>query len=115
MERRILAVFARELRKKIEVEGAGALERTDWAERLSEFGFEMDCGHSFEQRYGLVLGDADRLKREIARIDDVQVLGNAVFSQCRYITHWAMSPCSREIEWLTLALVRLEGISRMQS
>ena len=71
----------------------------------------MDCGHSYEELYGLALYDAQALRRELARIDDVQTLGNAVFSQCRYITHWLMGPCEQELDWLEIVLGRLEELA----
>lgn len=112
MEGRDVARCARIIRKMIEKQGATALERIDWAESFRELGFEMGCGHSYEGRYGLALHDVRGLRRELERIDDVQTLGNAVFSQCRYITHWSMGPCERELDWLEIALGRLEELTR---
>lgn len=112
METRGIAKYAHKLRFAIEERGAAALERDDWAARFRELGFEMDCDHSYEELYGLALYDAQSLRRELARIDDVQALGNAVFSQCRYITHWLMGPCEQELDWLEIALGRLEELAR---
>lgn len=112
MELHDVAKYARKLRLAIEERGAVALECDDWAVRFRELGFEMDCGHSYEELYGLALYDAQGLRRELERIDDVQTLGNAVFSQCRYITHWSMGPCERELDWLGIALGRLEELTR---
>ena len=92
-------------------QGAAALERVDWAERFWGLGFRMDCGHSYEERYGIALHDVRGLRRELSRIDDVQTLGDACFSQCRYITHWAMGPCDDPVEWLGVALARLEELA----
>lgn len=111
MEGRDVARFARELRERIEGQGAAALERVDWAERFWGLGFRMDCGHSYEERYDIALHDVRGLRRELARIDDVQTLGDACFSQCRYITHWAMGPCDDLVEWLGVALARLEELA----
>lgn len=111
MEGRDVARFARELRERIEEQGAAALERVDWAERFWGLGFRMDCGHSYEERYGIALHDVRGLRRELSRIDDVQMLGDACFSQCRYITHWAMGPCDEQVEWLGVALARLEELA----
>ena len=58
MEPHNVAKYARKLRLAIEERGAAALERDDWAARFQEFGFEMDCGHSYEELYGLALHDA---------------------------------------------------------
>lgn len=112
METRDVAKCTRKLRLAIEERGAAALERDDWATRFRELGFEMDCGHSYEEFYGLSLYDARGLRHELVRIDDVQTLGNAVFSQCRYITRWSMGPCDREVDWLEIALGRLEELTR---
>lgn len=111
MEGRDVARFAHELREKIEGRGAVALERTDWAERFWELGFKMDCGHSYEERYGLALHDVQGLRHKLACIDDLQTLGDACFSQCRYITHWAMGSCDEQVEWLGVALARLEELA----
>lgn len=75
MELHDVAKYARKLRLAIEERGAVALERDDWAVRFRELGFEMDCGHSYEELYGLALYDAQGLRRELERIDDVQTLG----------------------------------------
>ena len=111
MEGRDVARFARELRERIEGRGAAALDRFDWAERFRGLGFRMDCGHSYEERYGLALHDVRGLRGELSRVDDAQTLGDACFSQCRYITHWAMGPCNDLVEWLGVALARLEELA----
>lgn len=105
-----VAKFARELRGMLGRDGERALDRCDWARRFVELGFEMDCGRSFEERYDLRLGDAHSLASSVERIDDVRVLGNAAFSECRYLTHWAMGPDDEGLEWLRLALGHLEKL-----
>lgn len=57
METRGVAECARTLRLVIEENGTDAFERNDWAERFRELGFEMDCGHSYKERYELALYD----------------------------------------------------------
>lgn len=73
---------------------------------------EMDYGAPLYQRYELALGDIRGIESECECIDDVRTLGNAVFSQCRYITHWAMDPRDEWIEWLNVASIWLEEIAR---
>lgn len=103
--------YVHELREQLEQRGSCALERTDWAGCFSDFGFQMDCGQSFLERYGSLVDDMDVLQLNLDYVDDIQVLGDAVFSQFRYITHWTMGGCQREFEWLKLVLKRLEELA----
>ena len=112
MSEKNLGTFAREFRGMLEDQGVRALmRRFNWAQRFWDLGLEMDCGRSFEQRYGLPLGDTRALIRELDRIDDVQALGNAIFSQCRYITHWSLSSEDENVDWLITALEHLEELA----
>ena len=53
--------------------------------------FQMDCAHEFERRYpGCFKINHNKLKETIVSIVDVDLLGSAVFSQWRYLTHWSM-------------------------
>lgn len=110
-----IASFTREFREQLEIWGASALDRTNWAERFRGFGFHMDCGNSYQEHYGLSIDDVEGLRRNPDRVDDIQILGNAVFSQCRYITHWSMGSCRRELEWLQIALKRLEELTEEEA
>lgn len=76
----------RELRQRLERMGVEGLWGYDWAGRFWALGFEMDCGHSFNDATGLLLGDERGLARVLESIIDVGLLGDAAFSQCRYIT-----------------------------
>lgn len=74
-------------------------------------GFKMDCGKTFESAYGSVaFHDADELKKTISNIQDIHILGNAVFSQWRYFTHWAYSAIDRE--WFIIAFSRLAELTK---
>ena len=85
------------------------------ADDCQELGFKMDSGHSFYERYGCAVNTADELLKIIDRINDIQLLGAAIYSQWRYFNHWAYS--SAEIlelqnrEWFIIALKRLEELS----
>lgn len=87
--------------------GVDGLWGYDWAERFWALGFEMDCGHSFNDATGLLLGD----ERGLGSIDDMRLLGDAAFSQCRYLTHWSGGYGERESTWLVAALRRLEELA----
>lgn len=76
-------------------------------------GFEMDCGQSFIETCG---EDAWRsvggLLRIIDSINDVKLLGSAIFSQWRYFNHWAGSGLTEEDrEWFIVMLRRLKQLS----
>lgn len=74
-------------------------------------GFEMDCGHAFAEKYGSAANNSNDLDKIIDEVDDISLLGSAIYSQWRYFNHWAYSgeeilkPQNRA--WFILALSRL--------
>lgn len=60
-----------------------------FSEECFALGFEMDCGKSFEAAFpGMnMLNDADAMNKIIDQIQDVHLLGSAIFSKWRYVTH----------------------------
>ena len=75
-------------------------------------GFEMDCGHSFEEAFprSNAFNDYKQLLEIVDQIDDFKLLGAAVFSKWRYITHWSYmeSLLSEENrQWFVIAFERL--------
>ena len=76
---------------------------------MHDLGFEMDCGESLYKKYGLTESDGPaRLREELGRIDDLDVLGSGVFSAWRFWNHWAMAPMGEDdVEWFCVALERL--------
>ena len=111
MNRREVRAFARGFREELERRGIAALERFDWAGGFRGLGFEMDCGHSYEETYSLSLGNDRDIHEGLSRVDDMAVLGNAVFSQCRYLTHWSYGYGEEGAAWLVAALGRLEELA----
>lgn len=105
------AELASDLLAALDKDGERALDELDWARRFSELGNEMDAGRSFEEVYGLALGDVCGLEGSLDRIDDEHVLGNAVVSECRYLTHWATGSDPDGYKWLGIALRRLAEIA----
>lgn len=77
------------------------------ADDCTALGFEMDCGQSFCKRYGH--------NPDMNYVDDIQVLGSAIYSQWRYFNHWAydaeeiLEPENRS--WFITALNRLAVLS----
>lgn len=58
-----------------------------------------------------MLGDERSLDRVLESIDDVRLLGDAAFSQCRYITHWAYSLEHESVGWIVKVLGRMEELA----
>lgn len=85
------------------------------ADDCATLGFEMDCGHAFEERYGQAVHDHEALDKIIDDVDDISLLGSAIYSRWRYFNHWAYSgseilePENRA--WFILALSRLANIT----
>lgn len=86
-----------------------------FSEECLVLGFEMDCGKSFEAAFPGInaFHDADALYEIIGRIQDIHLLGSAIFSQWRNVTHWAeaslLAPQYRN--WFITALSRLDVLT----
>lgn len=84
------------------------------AEGLSDLGFVMDCGESMKELFpNLNIGELEVWKRILPQIDDIQILGNAIYSQWRYWNHWSMSPMQEDddYQWFVLAFARLAELT----
>lgn len=85
------------------------------ADDCATLGFEMDCGKAFETKYGKAVFDDRELAKVIDAVDDISLLGSAIYSRWRYFNHWAynagdiLEPKNRE--WFILALSRLSLLS----
>ena len=88
------------------------LDIDHFEERWSSVGFKMDYGESFVEEF---TWDAflklDKLKEIIGSVCDVQQLGDAIYSEWRYITQVSNSHTDEETEWLLIALDRLIQIA----
>ncbi|MBR2045622.1 MAG: hypothetical protein IJ958_05745 [Agathobacter sp.] len=83
-----------------------------FADKCFELNFKMDCGEAIERAFPnmRVTDDASTFFRVVKQIDDIGLLGSAIFSKYRYITHWAYcdSLLSKENrEWFKMAFERL--------
>lgn len=95
----------------------------DLGDECEALGFIMDCGTSFNTKYSReiqkveeqginIYRNSDCFKKIIDIVDDVEVLGAAIFSQWRYWTHWHMGSLGdTDIEWFIVALDRLAKIT----
>lgn len=82
-------------------------------EGLADLGFEMDCGKSFTVAFpNCNLGDYETWKRVVNQIEDIQLLGDAIFSQWRYWNHWSMARMEeQDFQWFVLAYSRLAELA----
>lgn len=77
-----------------------------------QLGFEMDCGHSFEEAYDAAWHDLEVLKEKIERINDINIIGNGLFSQWRYYNHWSLGHANEESkEWFLILFLKLKELS----
>lgn len=89
------------------------IDNTGFADECRALGFEMDCGQSFikvcsEEAWNSV----DALRRIVDNINDVKLLGSAIFSQWRYFNHWAgCCPEEKDREWFIVIFRRLKEIA----
>lgn len=85
------------------------------ADDCAALGFEMDCGHAFSEKYGNAANNYEALDRIIDDVNDIPLLGSAIYSRWRYFNHWAytgaeiLEPQNRN--WFITALVRLEKLA----
>lgn len=85
-----------------------------FAEKCFSLGFEMDCGKSFTKKYPDAFRTAEELDKIIDDVDDANLLGSAIFSQWRNLTHWSMGshPLDDEFRpWFIVAFGRLMTIT----
>ena len=85
-------------------------EWTYFPQIMSDLGFEMDCNHSFDAykvNCGLQLkkANSDREQRRnnlyVLEHADRQIVGNHLFSEWRYLTHWNMAAVNEyDIDYL---------------
>lgn len=81
------------------------------AEDCLELGFSLELGHKFLRKYGNETGKLDKLKEIIDEVNEIDLLGSAVFLKWRYFNHWAydQSEILKEdnINWFILTLNHL--------
>ena len=109
--------FSEKWREKFNNPAINYIELVDHylADDCAELGFEMDCGHAFEEKYGNAVYDHEALKAVIDDITDIPLLGSAIYSRWRYFNHWAYSgeeilaPENRA--WFIVSLDRLATLA----
>ena len=109
--------FANNWIKKFSDPNVDYLELVDhfMADDCETLGFKMDCGNSFSELYGNAVYDSKELKTIINRINDISLLGSAIYSRWRYFNHWAHDAKNileeKNRQWFLVALKRLMVLS----
>lgn len=89
-------------------------ESQEFPDACIALGFEMDCGQSFIAAYGEeAWRSLAKLSAIIEKIDDVNLIGSALFSQWRYFSHWSYSDATDEDrEWFLILFKRLNCLAK---
>lgn len=102
--------------KDIKATGHDLAENAAFADACFSFEFKMDCGKAFIAEYSQdPFNDFRDLDKIIDSINDIPLLGSAIFSKWRYFNYWAYY--SEEIAepdnraWFIIALSRLERLT----
>ena len=85
-----------------------------FAECCFALGFEMDSGTRFIENYSLdAFSKSEKLAKIIIDINDANLLGSAIFSKWRDLTHWTCSSLVNDEnrKWFILAFARLATIT----
>lgn len=86
-----------------------------FAEQCFALGFEMDCGKSFMELFpNAPFYSPDALAEIIDEVGHTMLLGGAIFSRWRYVTHWADFSSlldERNRKWFAIAFKRLAIIA----
>lgn len=81
----------------------------------TSLGFRMDCGNEFSARYPECFCiPSPELDAVIGSIQDVDLLGSAVFSQWRFLTHWEYSfELDKDTRhWFKVILKRMQELTK---
>lgn len=100
VEKKQVHAFAKKWLWKFKSDKTNYIELVEhfMADDCRELGFEMDCGHAFEERYGAAVYDNKALEHIIADVTDIHLLGSTIYSRWRYFNHWAYSG-AEIMEW----------------
>ncbi len=108
--------FARKWRAKVFERGCREIENCAFGDECVSMGFDMDCGESFKRAFPEIdFRDVDAFEKVVAGIDDIFLLGTAIFSYWRWSTHWNEfhEICGDEPrKWFLLAFDRLMEITK---
>lgn len=86
-----------------------------FAKECIALGFEMDCGKEFIDKFSQEAFDqSEELVKIISQVDNYKLLGSAILSKWRFITHWTRSSLLEEDNrrWFVTAFGRMSALVR---
>ncbi len=98
-------------------QNGGEEDSENFRQDCRSLGFSMDCGQAFISAFPhtRAFQDAGGLEGVIDQVEDPELLGSALFSKWRWITHWEYHGDLRSEEncrWFTLALTRMVELTQ---
>ena len=89
-------------------------ETMEFPEDCWKIGIEMDAGRLFNEKFGPArFSELELLKRIISNVDDINALGNLIFSKWRWFNHGDYVVYEPEDEeWFIIALTRLAELTK---
>ena len=89
----------------------------DFGEACTSLGFRMDCGNEFNRLYPNCFNlGSGCLGKVIDSIQDVDLLGSAVFSQWRYLTHWTHYDLDvKTCNWFAIVLGQMKNLTKRKT
>lgn len=111
-------LFAKEWQSKF-LKGKSALYDFEegFGNACIKLGFQMDCGEECNKQYpDLMQKTGGEIHETVEAINDLELLGSAVFSYWRYLTHWAWIYDLNQdtCEWFAIVLGRIKDLTKKQ-
>lgn len=116
--KKAIHLFTKEWLHKFENEKKEQLEYdfgNSFGDGCIKLGFQMDTGNEFNRRYPSCFNsNSTELEKVTTSIEDVDLLGSAVFSKWRYMTHWAymFTIDENDRNWFRLILKQMMELTK---
>ena len=103
----MINTFAEKWLKHFETCAPSDYEGFGFAKDCEDLGFNMDAFKSLKDISEEAVDDCEAFQRVASTTNDIKVLGNAVYSKWRYLTHWAeaYSLTDENRRWFIISLI----------
>lgn len=111
-------LFAKEWQKKFLADKAPLDDfENNFGDACIKLGFQMDCGEECNKQCPELMNSIGKdIHNIVASISDLELLGSALFSYWRYLTHWAWIYDLNQdtCEWFVIVLERIKDLTKKQ-